>query len=366
MEWLKYLMIFGSIQGLVLAIALLSIKQPKNKTVNRLFAFLVIFISAFLFINSNGSYFYQYPKLFLLSYIFLFTYTPLFHLFLRALNGAKINLSKRNLLYIIPLLTYSLFLIRYLAMPTETLVSSMLSGNYIDLAAADLVALVINFYFIYQSWTLLQNRGRSWNKQQIRILQVFCIMVLVSNLFWVLQVLSSLGLSLDMALPDINTIWIVTSFLIFFFTYFVVFRSEFFMAHQAPALAAPKQYKMVNRDLIDFKEMESKVLQVMGRQKPYLDPDFSLAGLSQLCHVDKFKLSMAINQGMNTSFFSLVNQYRVEEFIRLTSSDDYHNFSLLGIAQESGFKSKSTFYKAFRELKGQTPKEYLIQSAKPT
>ena len=58
-------------------------------------------------------------------------------------------------------------------------------------------------------------------------------------------------------------------------------------------------------------------------------------------------------------FFDLVNDYRVQEFKRLAASPEMKHLSMVGIAQESGFNSKASFYNVFRKKTGMTPTEYL-------
>ena len=61
---------------------------------------------------------------------------------------------------------------------------------------------------------------------------------------------------------------------------------------------------------------------------------------------------------MNTSFQDFINQYRVEEFINRLENDQNDHFTLLAIATEVGFNSKSSFNATFKKFKGLTPTEY--------
>jgi len=61
---------------------------------------------------------------------------------------------------------------------------------------------------------------------------------------------------------------------------------------------------------------------------------------------------------MNTNFQDFVNGYRVEAFLERMGDANYSNFSLLGMANEVGFSSKSNFYATFKKHKGVTPTEY--------
>ena len=58
------------------------------------------------------------------------------------------------------------------------------------------------------------------------------------------------------------------------------------------------------------------------------------------------------------NFANYINQYRVEAVKEMISNSEYENYNLLTIGLESGFTSKTTFYKAFKKFTGQTPNEY--------
>ena len=71
--------------------------------------------------------------------------------------------------------------------------------------------------------------------------------------------------------------------------------------------------------------------------------------------------SHLINHDLKTNFYEFVNKYRVEEFKYRLQREDSDKFTLLGLAYECGFNSKSTFNHTFKKFTGQTPKEYFIQ-----
>ncbi|MCR9185414.1 MAG: helix-turn-helix domain-containing protein [Halieaceae bacterium] len=104
----------------------------------------------------------------------------------------------------------------------------------------------------------------------------------------------------------------------------------------AEALIEEAQLAMVNKSL-------------------YLSPTLSLAELADNLSVSTNYLSQAINQKLGQNFFDFVNAYRIEHTLtRLKNSND----SVLSIAMDAGFNSKSAFYAAFRKHKGLTPGAY--------
>ena len=106
------------------------------------------------------------------------------------------------------------------------------------------------------------------------------------------------------------------------------------------------------------KMLSARLLDYMPVEKPYLDEELSLLKLSLLLNISTNQLSQVINQNLNTSFYQFVNSYRVEEVKQKLTNREFDHYSILGIAFESGFNSKSTFNKIFKEETGMTPSQY--------
>ena len=96
----------------------------------------------------------------------------------------------------------------------------------------------------------------------------------------------------------------------------------------------------------------------MEAQKPYLDPDLTLPKLAENLNVPAHNLSQVINEMHGSNFFDFINQFRVEEVKRKIQDPNFQNYSLLGIAMESGFNSKSAFNRVFKNLTGTTPSKF--------
>lgn len=65
-----------------------------------------------------------------------------------------------------------------------------------------------------------------------------------------------------------------------------------------------------------------------------------------------------LNNKLETNFFEYINRNRVEEVKVKITNPVYSNYSLLGIAFESGFNSKSAFNRVFKNITGNTPTQY--------
>lgn len=96
----------------------------------------------------------------------------------------------------------------------------------------------------------------------------------------------------------------------------------------------------------------------MEREKPYLEPKITIGELAQRLDIPTNYLSQIINEKLDQNFFDFINTYRVEEFKSLLQQPEHQHFTLLSLAYEAGFNSKSTFNAIFKKFTGVTPSEF--------
>ncbi|MCG9970908.1 helix-turn-helix domain-containing protein [Christiangramia crocea] len=101
-----------------------------------------------------------------------------------------------------------------------------------------------------------------------------------------------------------------------------------------------------------------KIQGYMEQEKPYLNAHLSLPDLASQLEIPSHHLSRVINERLKLNFFDFINQYRVEEVKTKIANPKFDNLSLLGIAFESGFNSKSAFNRIFKKMTGSTPSAY--------
>ncbi|MCG8331759.1 MAG: helix-turn-helix domain-containing protein [Chitinophagales bacterium] len=101
------------------------------------------------------------------------------------------------------------------------------------------------------------------------------------------------------------------------------------------------------------------LLQFLKEEMPYLNPTLSLRSLAQLVQIHPNQLSWILNQSIGKNFNTFINHYRIEHFKSLVVDPANSHISLIGLAFESGFNSKTVFNTYFKKETGITPKEYL-------
>ncbi|SDJ58445.1 AraC family transcriptional regulator [Chryseobacterium jejuense] len=108
----------------------------------------------------------------------------------------------------------------------------------------------------------------------------------------------------------------------------------------------------------EFESLKQRLITVMETEKPYLDGELNLLKLSDLIQINAHQLSYLLNTGFQENFFYFVNKYRVEHAKKMLTDSSFHKLSILGIAFESGFNSKTAFNTIFKKMTGMTPTEF--------
>jgi AraC-like DNA-binding protein len=105
-------------------------------------------------------------------------------------------------------------------------------------------------------------------------------------------------------------------------------------------------------------QLRESVATYMVAHKPYVNPNLTIHELAGALKMPPHVLSKVINEGFGKNFFDFINAYRVEEFKRRMDDPRAKQYTLLSLAFDVGFNSKTAFNRAFKKLTNQTPKDY--------
>lgn len=125
-----------------------------------------------------------------------------------------------------------------------------------------------------------------------------------------------------------------------------------------------EKYKKSGLKSVQASQYLSSLKTLMESDKPYMNPELNVHALSHLLGISKNHLTQVLNEHLEMNFFEFINMYRIEEAKKLMLSPAYGQLSLQGIATESGYKSKATFFSNFRKITGLTPLEWLSSQKK--
>ncbi len=117
-----------------------------------------------------------------------------------------------------------------------------------------------------------------------------------------------------------------------------------------------KKALLDEKTAVHFKE---KLLSHFDKEASYLNPDLSLRSLADQLDIHPNQLSWLLNESLGKNFNEFINHYRVEAFKHIAKDPAKSHITVLGLAYESGFNSKTVFNTYFKKETGLTPKQFL-------
>lgn len=120
-----------------------------------------------------------------------------------------------------------------------------------------------------------------------------------------------------------------------------------------------KKYKQVLLDTNEIKKYSKELEQIMMDYKLYLNPDLSLKDLASYLELPANYVSQLLNLGFQKNFSEYVNTFRVNEFKERILQEESKDLTIMAVAYDSGFNSKTVFNTFFKKMEGTTPNYYL-------
>jgi AraC-like DNA-binding protein len=203
---------------------------------------------------------------------------------------------------------------------------------------------------------VVKNQGSlfTWLRQFIRIFLVF-------QLIWLLYLIPYvIPTTTDFMLQTFNwyPVYIPLTFLIYWLGIkglIVTYRNK--LRNKISASSTLLQPA-------NIQEVVTNLKKAMETDRVFLNPNLNLDILSQHSSIPSKTISSVLNQHLQKSFNEFVNGYRVEEVKRRLQETSQSNLTILGTALESGFNSKASFQRIFKEMTGISPGEYQKTFAK--
>jgi AraC-like DNA-binding protein len=109
----------------------------------------------------------------------------------------------------------------------------------------------------------------------------------------------------------------------------------------------------------ELNNIHQKLIELMNKEQLYKNPELTLSEVAQKIPTHANTLSQVINSVEEKNFYDYINLQRVEEFKRIVLLPKNKQYTLLTLAYESGFNSKTSFNRNFKKVTNLSPTEYL-------
>lgn len=386
------LLLFAAFQGLLLSVAIPTI-QDFNREANKWLVLLIGFASLMMFIRVISNFrdvANAMPKLLLVPNFILFTYAPLLYLYIQRLLFQKQFTIKDSWRHFIPFGIQILIFLPYFFLESKKFQLKVVNDE-LDLILVYAItcgfALIFNVVYLNLSRKAINiYKGIYINQtayhqninylSAVQVIQAICIILgFFTAVLFCVQFFGHQNIA-EITEKSLNFIWIVFSMLGYFLGYYAIHQPEIFKlsSEDLPfelekSIETPKieeniqianlntkgKTTLADENIEQYKEMLTRYFE---DDRPYINPNLSLNDLSSHLKIPSHIISKVINDGFDKNFFDFVNSYRIEEFKNRINDVKYRNYTLLSIAFDVGFNSKTAFNRSFKKITNQTPSEY--------
>ena len=361
---LGILNLLGAAQAVLLSLALLGSKD-QNKTANRLLAALIltisIIVSGAVLLTSN--YVFVFPHLSRLHHPVAFLAGPLIFLYIRSLTSPDRKFDKKDLLHFLPFVFCTIYLLPYYFQSSSAKLQ-VLSSEYMEPSFGQwyyirsalfitqfLVYLVLTVVTIVKYSRAVKEPKSPHDKAVLFEVRFFVIACIVLWLGAIVRYAVESGGETNLLVP------LGASVLVYAMGYLKMRRPTPETAEKETEGLARK-YEKSQLTPERSERYLNRLLQLMDAEQPFTDGDLTIQKLADRLSVPPAHLSQTINERLGKTFPDFINSYRIEEAKKRLLDPAKKHYTVLAIAEEVGFNSKSAFNNVFKKHVKMTPSEF--------
>lgn len=297
----------------------------------------------------------QHPELYFLPLVYSLSFGPLFYFFVKSRIDPLFQFKYLHLVhFILPVLQVLQYI--YLGSLSVEEKGEMWRewvapfGQHLEGG----LFFILGFAYLLLSRQLLRQEKlrKHWKQPVVRWLLHFCNMLIA--LFAVMLVYDLIDIVLYQCfeINIFNVPWATFPLKISYASVSILIGwNALRYAHQELPLVKERAQRITS-------SLEARLEDLMEKEQVFLDPEIRLEGLARQLSVHKNELS-AYFSAQSTNFRSYINSHRLDYFLSLLHEGRHERMTLLALAFDSGFNSKASFNRLFKEKMGKTPTEYI-------
>lgn len=335
---LQILQIIALLQGFFV-LSVLYINRSKYKQTPFWLLFLSLF-SVLLYIigDDDNNIFVKGADWFLFDCSLFITFL---FLFFRYFNNKNEHFQKQDYIFFLPNIIY--FIIEAIEIHV--------TNNNLIVGIIEIATEVTFFsYLAHIIHSIIKAKKRLWLLYFVTPIAVLFGLLSLNNILMILNLEEFIIFNNK----DFSTyLLLIIAFLYYFIAFYLINKDNKIL----PKKEVNKYKKSTLSDTL-ISQYKTALVRAMETDKLYLNGKLSIHDVSTKLNIPRQYISEVLNNHMSTNFQDFVNNYRVEAFIDRLKNDQNNQFTLLAIATDVGFNSKSSFNAIFKKTKGLTPTQF--------
>lgn len=371
---MNHFLLIGITQSLFFALLIFTKKRKQVADIWVGIWFLIIcFNLLFFYCNFNYSDFF--PEIFAVFGFFVpFVYGPINYFYIKKLTKkVKIQIGEL-LIHFLPYLFFvgaflylqfnsseRLFRIEHGEMTVSIYLPFFLQFYGVFMAIHGGSYCVYNYFLVKRYQQKLRHQFSNLEKINLNWLKNFSVVLLIGFFLIFFSIYFEDDIEQLFSLRGIHFIGLILIAEIFYLGYFATRQSNLFSViannlDEKPIKVGKYQKSKLTNDQI--RQWTMRLEAYMLEEKPYEDSNLSLTKLAQQIEISPNYLSQIINTYYQKNFFDYINSFRIELVKSQLINPEFKHWTILAIAMESGFNSKSAFNAAFKKQEGKTPSQF--------
>lgn len=368
MDFIEPVLYIGITQSFFAGL-LIATKKPYGTPQKIMTAWVFLFCIEMIFalINRTMLDVYSFPFI-------TFTYGPLLYLYIRHMTKPRLRFSPWNALHFIPFLVFFAVSVIFREEPLfDDLRGFFVIDRFIPLRIVYSVCffLSITAYSILSFMEIRKHQHRlqdriSFTSGRLTLNWLKIISITFYTGYFVIFILGGIKIlgGIFPGDPYVLT-FVFIAFFSFAYSFYAIRQPEIlqFIEEKRPdnnnsKPGEPEKYARSGLREEQAEEYLARLITHMEEEKPYLNGDLTISDLSRRTGIPRHYITEILNEKHGRNFFSFVNEYRIREVMTRIKDPKYNHYTLLAIAFDSGFNSKSTFNTFFKAYTGKTPSAY--------
>ena len=370
---INILLKLGGLQALILVVFLF--RKKANNRANVILAVLVFFlgISCLMYSFNNLEFYVEYPHLIRVDWGIPLLFGPLIYLHTVSLTNSEKS-TRKMYQHFVPYVINLAILTPFFLKPSEEKIqildyftASITTGTdtyFLYSFILRFAIFVVSISYAVEGIKVLRNYKQkllseysNTGKQKLDWLRILLYSFMAISLVYIVATLMTFRDRYPQF--DYNIYYYLLVFvLIYVLSYKTLSLPQIVSLSTMEVDPEPKINEATSKKNEDLSREADALKTYMLTEKPYLNGELTASELARSLQMSRHQLSQILNDHIGKNFYDFINEYRAEEFKNRLQLPENEHLTLLGIAFDSGFNSKTTFNTIFKKMTGLTPSQY--------